>query len=99
MVLWLNSTAWLEINTSAALFATAACPCRQLEQQEQLLNCFYCCQGCCECDYHKITTCTAAYPCRQLEQQQQLGWSKPDFNFYVNYLHRKIALYDELAGR
>jgi hypothetical protein len=37
--------------------------------------------------------------CRQLEQQQQLGWSKPDFNFYVNYLHRKIALYDELAGR
>lgn len=37
--------------------------------------------------------------CRQLEQQEQLGWRKPDFNFYVNYLHRKIRLYDQLAGR
>jgi hypothetical protein len=37
--------------------------------------------------------------CRQLEQQARLAWRKPDFNFYVNYLHRKIALYDQLAGR
>jgi hypothetical protein len=37
--------------------------------------------------------------CRQLEQQAQLGWRKPDSNFYVNYLHHKIRLYDQLAGR
>ncbi len=37
--------------------------------------------------------------CRQMEEAKSLGWRKPTFDEYVNYVARKLDAYESMSGQ